>query len=430
MTGSVALDVVIGLVFIYLLYSLLASIIQEIIASFLGLRARNLKHGISRMLEDEPKNKTGNIFHRITFDSRQRIKRNFSKKERGLLKDFYQQPVIKYLASGQYFSKPSYISESDFSKAILEILKKKSDGDSSNIDKIKEALSDENNLINEETREHIKSLLDDAQNDLVKFKANLEDWFNNTMERVAGWYKKTVQLTLIIIGLVLAISFNVNTIEISKILSNDKDARDSMVNLASAYVTENRELIEAYQKDKLTTPSDSAKIDFNTKLDSLLKIKETLESDIEDVSSVLGFRLVDSLPIIKDLKERLTDSSTDSLKKILPSKQVLYNKQYIVEFPSSYLADKTRSYYEIVETTKGKNKEAYYYAEFNHVSYIWDNLWGYLITALAISLGAPFWFDLLNKLIRMRNSIQKNPKNFSGKDVAPQGTVSVNQRVG
>ncbi|MEQ8530717.1 MAG: hypothetical protein RIB86_02625, partial [Imperialibacter sp.] len=31
---------------------------------------------------------------------------------------------------------------------------------------------------------------------------------------------------------------------------------------------------------------------------------------------------------------------------------------------------------------------------------------GYLITAFAISLGAPFWFDLLNKLVKIRSSLQ------------------------
>jgi hypothetical protein len=41
---------------------------------------------------------------------------------------------------------------------------------------------------------------------------------------------------------------------------------------------------------------------------------------------------------------------------------------------------------------------------------------GWLITALAVSLGAPFWFDLLNKFINIRGAgkapeeRQKEPK--------------------
>ena len=53
MFNSVALDVVIGLIFIFLLYSLLATVLSEMIATVLGLRARNLKAAISRMLNDD-----------------------------------------------------------------------------------------------------------------------------------------------------------------------------------------------------------------------------------------------------------------------------------------------------------------------------------------------------------------------------------------
>ena len=33
------------------------------------------------------------------------------------------------------------------------------------------------------------------------------------------------------------------------------------------------------------------------------------------------------------------------------------------------------------------------------------SMFGWIITALALSLGAPFWFDLLNKLMKLRGSV-------------------------
>jgi len=36
---------------------------------------------------------------------------------------------------------------------------------------------------------------------------------------------------------------------------------------------------------------------------------------------------------------------------------------------------------------------------------ILKSLMGWIITALALSLGAPFWFDLLNKLMKLRGSV-------------------------
>jgi hypothetical protein len=32
---------------------------------------------------------------------------------------------------------------------------------------------------------------------------------------------------------------------------------------------------------------------------------------------------------------------------------------------------------------------------------------GWLLTALALSLGAPFWFDLLNRLVNVRHTIRR-----------------------
>ena len=37
----------------------------------------------------------------------------------------------------------------------------------------------------------------------------------------------------------------------------------------------------------------------------------------------------------------------------------------------------------------------------------WCQIVGWLITGLALSLGAPFWFDLLNKLVNVRHSMHK-----------------------
>ena len=52
MFNNVAFDVVLGLVFIYLLYSLLVTILGEIISTKLGIRARLLRIAVERMLND------------------------------------------------------------------------------------------------------------------------------------------------------------------------------------------------------------------------------------------------------------------------------------------------------------------------------------------------------------------------------------------
>ena len=52
LTGLPALDVAIGLSFMFLLLSLLASAVQELLASLFALRAKTLEQGLRNMLAD------------------------------------------------------------------------------------------------------------------------------------------------------------------------------------------------------------------------------------------------------------------------------------------------------------------------------------------------------------------------------------------
>ena len=116
MFNSVALGVVIGLIFIYLLYSLLITIVQEIIATTLAFRAKILAKAIVRMLDDND-TETSFIksrlsgFYNLVFRTDQLKNKKFAKA-------FYSHPLIKYLAEDKYHSKPSYINAKNFSKVI------------------------------------------------------------------------------------------------------------------------------------------------------------------------------------------------------------------------------------------------------------------------------------------------------------------------
>jgi hypothetical protein len=113
MFNNVALDVVIGLVFIFLLYSLLATIIQELIATKLAFRAKILEKGILRMLED---GKSSSSFTHI-FGRRNILKDKY------IAAWFYAHPLIKYLGENNQYSKPAYLSAQNFSKVLIDLLK-------------------------------------------------------------------------------------------------------------------------------------------------------------------------------------------------------------------------------------------------------------------------------------------------------------------
>lgn len=489
MTGNIALDVVIGLVFVFLLYSLFASVVVEMIASFLGLRAKNLSRGIVRMLEEEEQGavkyvKGFSILDKpIDFmnDVWESIKRFFNTNDKST-KLFYDHHAVKSLGRDKFFSKPSYIPSGTFSKVVLDLLKKDQSG--TEIDKIQngltialqndkflanlkvllsakapdfvaiKALVDGNGYIQNEainaviaklkegltattpdatslkkiintnlgsgfisgkTLLLVNSFLEDADNDLDKFKSNLETWFDTTMDRVSGWYKRKNHGVLLIVGFVIAASFNVSTIDVAKRLSTDTTAREQMVQLASAYVKNNSGTIEAVQNLENDTTVKTKELqanikNFNGRIDSLLSIKQKLQEDITKANEILGFFPLDSLVATK------VEGDLDSFKLAMkPNQRLVNDSKYMVTFPNAYSAVSTGSYYSVAEQKEDKPGTQKLYAHIDKSGYFWSQFWGYLITALAISMGAPFWFDLLNKLVKLRSSIRpaaepKTPK--------------------
>jgi hypothetical protein len=317
MFGSTILDVALGLVFIFLLYSLLATTIHEGIASVLGLRAKTLEQGINRMLNDGNSN-------------------NFAQ-------NFFNHPLIKYMGNGKYLGGlinkgPSYISAQNFSLALTDIMRTgQAAGDAATqigtfltSEKAKLIAANPNlkpTDIRIETLNTLNVFWTEANGDFVKFRNGLEQWYDDTMDRVSGWYKRQTQLTMLIIGLAIATSFNVDTIQIAKKLSVDKDARSQLVNMAIQY--------------SKTHAKDSAKM--INKMDTLTY------QDLNATKSILGLG---------------------------------YGKDTILLHKIRATGGNVSAYEETVPSMIG----------------------GWLILAFAVSLGAPFWFDMLQKIINLRGT--------------------------
>jgi hypothetical protein len=334
MTGNVALDVVIGLVFVFTLYSLLTTTIVELISTYLQFRARNLAIAIKRMLDDDNE------------------KEVFS----GL---FFKQPMIKYMASGylKIFNKPSYLQARNFSQALIQVLKDGSDKDMDPISRIRTTLIAYENT---ETGKFLLSLLDDADNKIEKFKSLVEQWFDDTMERVTGWYIRRLAVVTFIVGLVIATIFNADTFQVAGFLSKDPKAREQYVQLAGNMINNTSIINPAYDT--------------------------TLRGRLLQDSSLIRKFKNDPVALKKFVSDSVYNKVTDAQKVLLTRIDTLYSisqkSQNILSF----------------KRTKGKG---FIYDN-------WLNFAGCLITAIALSLGAPFWFDLLNKLVQLRNSVTKS----------------------
>jgi hypothetical protein len=468
MFNNVALDVFIGLIFVFLLYSLLATIIQEIIATRFAIRAKVLEKAILRMLEDGKT--TGDIPY---LDRINGVLHIFNLKS--LMKGkkvapwFYAHPLIKYLAEDNWYSKPAYISSANFSKVIMDLLKGFDEAGNQNpgalhdsimagvihklpinlndianpaIKNIQSSLSETagNTIaINQNTALFIKSLWEDSGADIALFQQKLEQWFNDTMERATGWFKKYTRILLFCIGLAIAYFFNVDTLAIRRILTNNRTAREQMVSMAIASQ-------EHLNPDKLL-PGDS------TRLDSTYNL---VAADAEKSNNVLGLGRPwkDTLHMWKDSMKRtefkrrldvlprlipLTEDSIERLKGNIKSASDVESTLVSKKDSSKNSADSTRSSIlidslrSLIQKDKSllvkRSASLDQYLKLQHFqdryNYIkstvgdkwnlyspnqrggWETFLGWIITAMAVMLGAPFWFDMLSKIVNLRGTGSK-----------------------
>ena len=206
MLDSPIVDVALGLVFFYVTLSLVCSSIQEIIASLLRLRSRNLRKGIRNLIGSE------------------------------YAEAMYDHPLIKGLRKPKKL--PSYIKPDIFSTALIDMISRdKTDGNA-----IDTAAEDVRTLIdkidaNNPTRELLISLIDKADPRIEDLRERLADWFDAGMDRVAGWYKRQVKYCLIGVAAVVTVAVNADSLRMVEQLWQDDALRAAIASAAEQAAT-------------------------------------------------------------------------------------------------------------------------------------------------------------------------------------------------
>ncbi len=203
MFGLPVLDVGIGLLFLYLIFSLVCSAVREMLAAVTNARMRTLSNAITNLLGQKAD-------------------------------EFYAHGLIQSLHENG--RRPTYIPSSTFSLTTLEILAPTPADAPRDFAAIRAAL---HKIQNVPLRQSMVALADASDSDLPTLRKNIERWFEDSMVRASSWYRRKTQWVLFIIALVIATIANVDTIAISNTLSQDGTMRDALVAQATAYVKAN-----------------------------------------------------------------------------------------------------------------------------------------------------------------------------------------------
>lgn len=370
------LTIVIGIIFVLLLLSLLATTIMELLSSMLSLRGRNLIKALRNMLASADPNET-------------------------LVDEFQRNSLYRHLTQ-QYgrrtsVAAPSYMSAETFQSILMDVILKGDD-----ISQLEQRIEQ---LPDRDLKNVLKQLLRESGGQIDLFRLEVQSWYNNVMDRAAGWYKRYTQKILVIMGLGIAVVFNADTVALYDRLSNDPETLNQLADAADRYV-QAREVVDGRVVRKAPRFEPLPPAGQPTGTPPVTDGSPVPAPPPAGGPSFDGRAPYDPFDTTAAGTTPYPAPSTNSAPASAPA-TYLYTDEDVAaqDFRTSLEELKDLINNEIAEVRRplGLGWEGVSLRSLSTYDIV-SKLLGFILTALAISMGAPFWFDLLKKLVNIRSS--------------------------
>ncbi|HEY2235495.1 MAG TPA: hypothetical protein VGK01_18640 [Candidatus Angelobacter sp.] len=237
------LDVAIGLTFLFLMVTFVASTLLEIAANVFRWRARMLHDAINNMLEYSRIASVHDVYDNPLIQALcQTTTIAFWRHPFKTLKTMLSAKADLSYARAKIY--PSYIPAATFSAAILQAIMRRSTkpidlSPDAAIEEIRSQLRvapDPEQLAQMDALASILSVTLATQGGSIQaIRLAIEKWFNDAMDRASGWYKRRTQMRLLMLGLLLGFGCNIDTIGVARWLWQGDAARQSVVAVATDY---------------------------------------------------------------------------------------------------------------------------------------------------------------------------------------------------
>jgi hypothetical protein len=394
MFGSEMLEVAAGLIFLFFILSLILTSAREIIEGFLQTRAIHLERGIRELLKDQ----TG----------------------QNLVKELYSHPMINSLFRGDYPKQlvnrwysakdkwqrapfrsnlPAYIPAKSFAIALLDLAARGlpkagvSDRDLS-MDRIRQGL--DVNITDPHVRRAVLLALDQAKGDLDQAKANIATWFDTGMDRVSGWYRKETQGVLLVLGLLVAFALNIDSLKVAKALYENDTLRSVIVSDAQAVA----ERAKAEGADPADQTAMLRALGCGPELaagGSAAGAAETRVAPAADAAAQPAPKAAAQPGPAPTRGAEGDDAAAARARNAKADISCAERRIRNLGLPVGW-GDKKILW------------QQSWPSWWQTSDFPWRSIPGWLVTALAISLGAPFWFDMLNKVMVIRSTVKPHEK--------------------
>jgi hypothetical protein len=254
MLGSPVLGAAVGLVLLFATTSLLCAVITESLSNLFQMRARYLLTGLRSMLDD-PETYAGagkdvdKQLHQAVKDP-QRTKTAADELQQtaaagqvatadvGVVTTaLFNSPLLTSLQSRRVrpFGKgsvrnPQYVSAQAFVRALVDLLVP-SDPDGAvpvtvDVDALAAGVQ---KLPSPTLRRQLTAFLSAAGQDVSTFERSLENWYDEEMAKISGWYKRWARVALGITGFIVAVLFNLDSLQVGHSLYVDAPIQQAVI---------------------------------------------------------------------------------------------------------------------------------------------------------------------------------------------------------
>ena len=202
-------------------------------------------------------------------------------------------------------------------------------------------------------------------NNLDSLRKSLAAWYDESMDRVSGWYKRKTQLMLMLISAVLSVAINADGVMYLQYLNQDSMAREAIAAAAN--------FVQVPSNDPRNVPPQSAPNAGNA-----ANVTTRDQNRVEDLVKQLRSY---SLPIGWDLSR--------------------FNRS---DFWASFTRDEVPQPQPAVSVANPGDPVAQYRGlPQTRRDWFFKGL-GLLFSTIAISMGASFYFDLLKQIVNVRQT--------------------------
>lgn len=243
-----------------------------------------------------------------------------------------------------------------------------------------------------------------VQEELKQFKTEIQDWFDRSMDRASGVYKRNAKGVAFLIGLTLALIGNVDTLNITSQLSTDSTLRQILVRQADRIVTE-CPLPTPSTPSPTVSPAPAAPAPVTPVVPpgAWLHLEQPAFAQTEAPIAPAPIAPAPITPASPPANPGTTSTTPSTREDAFDPNDCIRNTiSDQTALPIGWSQENLDKQWGAAEPGVGTTNPL---LNAWNTSVSWgQRLLGWVISGIAISMGASFWFDLLGKLVNVRNT--------------------------